>query len=434
MDELTQAFLETLQRTQTMPAERMLIYQRSLIERLVRHARVQVPFYRDSGRLDVLFTADDRIDWNRWNEVPILTRAEAQAHSEALYAETVPADCGDVTDGATSGSTGRPLKFRVNRLMAAAGTALLERGLIWAGLAPPATIAWIRYDYADSARYPTGAVYSSVVRGVPRLLHTLSVATAVEDQAKWLARIKPDVVMGYPNALALVGQAVPSGLDHLFRLVVCNGEVTTDHARLAIEQTFRCKTMDVYSSSEMGTIAVEDAQIGQTFLCEETAYVEQREGAASAGAGLAELVVTPFYNYAMPLIRYVTGDYAAFDRSAPPDARTLRRLGVIAGRERNLFVLPSGKHWWPYSLTTKRIAEYLVFDQIQFVQTHRDRIELRYVSNAAEPLKNAAELLAGLRATTPEPMEFIIQRVPQIPRHASGKFEEYLCELDTQTA
>ncbi len=434
MDALTQRYLEILLKTQFMQPAQMVSYQRGLLQRLVRHARAQVPFYRDSGRLNVLFNKSDEIEWERWDEVPVLTRPEAQANNADLYAAMIPPECGNLQEGQTSGSTGRPLKFRVNDLMAAAGTALLERGLVWAGLPPPTTIAWIRYVYDGNASYPMGMVYSSVVRGVPRLIHILSATTTIDDQAKWLARIKPDVVMGYPNSLAMLGQSLPSEFDHLFQLVICNGEVTSNRARETIEKTFHCNAMDIYSGSEMGTIAVEDAKTRQMFVCEETAYVEPRDGASTQNDGLSELAITPFYNYAMPLIRYVTGDYAAFDRSPPSDGRMLRRLDYVAGRERNLFILPSGKRWWPYLMASKNAIEYLSFDQFQYVQTHRDRIELRYVSGAVDPVKDRTALLAMLRAAAPEPIEFVIRQVPEIARHASGKFEEYLCAIDQEKA
>jgi phenylacetate-CoA ligase len=434
VDKVAQAFFETLLRAQFLPADRMLVYQRGLLERLLRHARAQVPFYRDSGRLDVLFTADDQIDWKRWHEVPVLTRSEAQAHNEALFAETLPPECGEVQNGQTSGSTGKPLKFRVNNLMAAAGSAMIERGLVWADVPPPAVVAWIRYDYTGTASYPMGALYTQTMRNTPRLLHVLTATTPIEDQAKWLMSIKPDLVMSYPNSLAMLGQALPSGFDHQFRLAICNGEVTSDNTRASIERSFGCKAMDLYSGSEMGPIAIEDARTGQLFLCEETTFVEPLDDAASQRGGLTELMVTPLYNYAMPLIRYVTGDYATFDTSPAPDDRTLRRLGTIAGRERNLFVLPSGKKWWPYLIASKDALNHLTFDQFQFVQTQRNRIEFRFVSQAAQPLKDAAALLAILRAAVPEPMEFEIKQVPEIARHASGKFEEYVCAIDREPA
>jgi phenylacetate-CoA ligase len=349
-----------------------------------------------------------------------------------LYAEVVPAECGSVIEGRTSGSTGRPLQFRVNSLLGAAGTALLERGLVWARVPPPATVAWLRYDHGGVASYPKGAAYRSEVRGTTRNIHALSVTTAIEDQARWLAGIKPEVVMGYPNALALLGRALPAELaDHPFRLVVCNGEVGTEHTRRTIEQAFRCPTIDLYSASEIGTIAVEDHGIHRLFVSEETALVEMRgnEIAGNSDEESGELVVTPFYNYAMPLIRYAPGDHVALDRAPAPDARTLRRLSRVAGRERNAFILPSGMRWWP-TYATSAVGRHLAFDQIQFAQTTAHRIEVRFVSQDGEPVRDAGQLLAYLRGATPEPMEFALVRVAEIPRRPSGKFEDAACEID----
>ena len=110
----TPAFFDTLMRTQFLQPDRMQVYQRGLLERLVRHARSQVPFYRDQGRLDPLFTPNGEIDWRRWTDIPVLTRAEAQRNEQALYAENVPPECGEVISGYTAGSTGTPLAYRVN--------------------------------------------------------------------------------------------------------------------------------------------------------------------------------------------------------------------------------------------------------------------------------------------------------------------------------
>jgi hypothetical protein len=93
-----------------------------------------------------------------------------------------------------------------------------------------------------------------------------------------------------------------------------------------------------------------------------------------------------------------------------------------------VFILPSGQRWWP-TYVASRIRKYLDFEQIQFVQTHRDGIEVRYVSAGAEPVRDADELLAYLGAATPEPVRFALARVADIPRRASGKFEDAVCEI-----
>jgi phenylacetate-CoA ligase len=430
VDELTQKFFETLLKTQFLGPDAMRAYQRILLERLLRHARANVPYYRERGGLEVVFGRDDEIVWDRWHDLPIMTREQAQANAQSLFADVVPPDCGPVTSGQTSGSTGRPLSFRVNGILAAAGGAILERGLVWAGMPPVRRLAWLRYDYDGSAAYPHGALYRSEIRGAPRELHTLSVATDIEDQARWLERIGPDVVMGYPNALALVGHKLSAcRTDRTFRLVVCVGEAADEDVRAWIEQAFGCQTMDLYSGSEFGPMAVEDRRCRRLFLSEEIASIEFAFRADEAPRDrLAELIVTPFYNYAMPLIRYAPGDVAIVDREASPDQRTLRRLVRVVGRERSVFILPSGQRWWP-TYVASQIRKYLDFEQIQFVQTHRDRIEVRYVSAGAEPVRDADELLAYLGAATPEPARFALARVAEIPRRASGKFEDTVCEI-----
>jgi phenylacetate-CoA ligase len=433
MSELTQKFFETLLRTQFLPPEQMLQYQRRLLERLVRHARASVPYYRDSGRLDVLFTHGGQIDWERWNEVPILTRSAAQANSDALYAESMPADCGEIREGLTSGSTGIPLAFRVNTIMAAAITALLERGFVWAGLPDKLTVAWLLSTKPGEGQYPLGSLYTTTIRGHEREIHQLDVRTTLEQQCRWLAGIRPDVVMGYPGLLSLIARNLPRELaGHRFRLAVCMGEVMEQETRSMIETGFGCPAMDVYSGSEFGIVAIEDCSARRLLISEETTTVEFREQSnpASVYGELVDLIVTPLYNYAMPLIRYSTGDLAEIDAAPASHDRTLRRLLRIVGRARDFFVLPSGRRWWPQVTKVKLLSEFLSFDQIQYAQTEPGRIELRFVSNAAAPLRNAGELLATLRAAVPEPVDFVIRQVPEIARHPSGKYIDYVREFD----
>lgn len=432
MDEITQKYLDTLLRTQFMPADAMRAYQRSLLERLLRHARAHVPYYRDSGRLDAVFTAADSIDWERWSEIPTLSRREAQENAAALYAETVPEVCGEVTTGYTAGSTGTPLAYRINRLMAAAGSATLERAFVWAGLPAQLTLAVLRNDRLGEASYPNGITYETVIRGAHRYMHHLALQTPIEDQGRWLARIRPDVVINYPGALAMLAQSLPADLaDHRFRMAVCVGEVTTEQDRAAIEKGFGCPVLDLYSGSEFGTVAAEDCNDHRLYVTEETMLVEFRapQGFAPVDSGLREMIFTPFYNYAMPLIRYVTGDFAVAETEPPADKRTLRRLKSIAGRERNVFVLPSGRRWWP-TYQNKVLCNFLDYRQIQFAQTARDRIEIRYVSDLAEPIHDRDALMDYLRSATPEAMAIDLVRKPVIAQRASGKYEYAVREIE----
>ncbi len=430
MSNLAQAFFDTLLKTQHLEQPKMLIYQRQLLERLLRHARQHVPFYR-RGRLDVLFDARDQVQWERWEDVPVLTRPEAQENSTALYSEFLPKECGEVVSGMTSGSTGRPLEFRANGLVSAANTALVERGYFWAKVPPPSTVCWIKYDYAGAAPYPNGATYQDTIRGTTRNIHTLSIATDIDDQISWLKRRRPNVVIGYPNALATMGERLAATEpQQSFDLVVCVGEVTSDDARRKIEESFGCMTMDVYSGSEFGVVAVEDPSLHRLFVSEEAVFVEllPRPALGHESEKVVEPAFTPLYNYAMPLIRYATGDFAVADYSPASDRRSLRRLHRVLGRQRNVFVMPSGLRWWP-TYTFGEIRKFLAFEQIQIAQTARDCIEIRFVSRQPDPIGNEVELMGYLRSATPEAMAFTLVRSDHIARRPSGKFEDAVCEI-----
>ena len=71
---LRQRIYEMLMESQYWPPEQMLAYQRSQLAQLLRHAKATVPFYKT--RLDPVFKKNGEIDWDRWHEIPIVTRAD----------------------------------------------------------------------------------------------------------------------------------------------------------------------------------------------------------------------------------------------------------------------------------------------------------------------------------------------------------------------
>ena len=103
-------------------------------------------------------------------------------------------------------------------------------------------------------------------------------------------------------------------------------------------------------------------------------------------------------------------------------------LKRIAGRQRNVFVLPDGRRWWP-AFASVKIKQFLDFRQFQLAQTGERTIELRFVSDDPHPIKNALALQAYLKDIIPGPMEFTLRQVKDIPRAVSGKFEDSVCEI-----
>ncbi len=84
--------------------------------------------------------------------------------------------------------------------------------------------------------------------------------------------------------------------------------------RAGIEAAFTGPIVDLYSTSETGPIAVEGpsrrSSTRQLSICEENVFMEEparRTGRAQP----VQVIVTPYYSFGTPLIRYAPGDYAS---------------------------------------------------------------------------------------------------------------------------
>src|SRR5262249_1838659 len=103
--------MRTLERMQFLSQQQMLVHQRALLERLIRYARVHVPFYRDRKQLNGLFRTGGEIDWDRWQDIPILSRQDVQRAGDALRSRWMPPEHGPTWTASTSGSTGEPVRI-----------------------------------------------------------------------------------------------------------------------------------------------------------------------------------------------------------------------------------------------------------------------------------------------------------------------------------
>ena len=84
-----QRVFEMLVESQFRSPEAMRAFQYSQLIQLLLHARENFPFYET--RLDFLFKKNGAIDWDRWHEIPIITRADlCDRRNELLAAELPP--------------------------------------------------------------------------------------------------------------------------------------------------------------------------------------------------------------------------------------------------------------------------------------------------------------------------------------------------------
>lgn len=361
--QLTQAFAASQDFTRQEVRRRQI----ALLERLVRHARTHVPFYADGNRLKPLFRADGSFDLRGWNDIPILTRNEAHEHEAALRAREIPPDMGAQEIRSTSGSTGIPLKFSQTDLQRIASEVLLNRTLRWHKLWPIEVLAFVS-DTMTSVPMPQRMVI------LPGHLTFEKHVELLRSHRVTHALVAPNIAHGW--AAAVEARDLPC-----LTTIITTGEVLRAEVRQRIQQKLKVKVINLYSASEIGPLASEGAD-NDFCINEEIGFLEG-SAAAARSQPLSRVVVTPFYAYGMPLIRYAPGDYVRFSKAEARRARGLRRLEEIVGRQRSLFRRPDGELFLPGRFVARRLEAILDCRQWQLVQTSLADVVLKIV--VAEP-------------------------------------------------
>jgi len=409
--------------------------QRRRLGVLLRHARQNVPFYRD--RLDCVFRADGQIDWDKWNEIPVVTRDDVRSHMAELTSSFVPQGEGEVREGTTSGSSGTPLQHYKSHRDVLRADGLVYRTLKWHGLDPARKFAWITPKKLGEATYPLGDRFShwsltTQTLGIEGELITLNINTPTRDQIEWLTRERPVYLHTFPNNLmGLARELERQGTKISFiEKVWCIGETLSDEIRAAARTYLSAEAFDTYGASEVGPVAAPCPEHALHHAHGEAVLLEvldaNSEPCAPGEPGAA--VATSFYNFAFPLIRYRMGDQMVAGGTCPC-GRVSPVIQEILGRERNLFRFPDGSELWP-NFGAPNIARHLgPLHRWQVAQIEPLTIEIRYVPENTDRERDFDALTDYIRQLLKQDVTVRYRECDDLPVAASGKFHDYVCEL-----
>ena len=122
------------------------------------------------------------------------------------------------------------------------------------------------------------------------------------------------------------------------KAIFCTGEVLYDHQRELISETFGVPVANGYGARDAGFIAHE-CPAGKMHIAAEHVIVEilDESGQSVPKGEVGEIVITNLDGYAMPFIRYKTGDLGALADEQCPCGRGLplmKEIGRASCRER----------------------------------------------------------------------------------------------------
>ncbi|MGB8273868.1 MAG: AMP-binding protein [Alphaproteobacteria bacterium] len=424
-----------LEQSQWWPPEIIKRQQYRQLAQVLRHAGATVPYYQrrfSEAGIDPARPLDDEA----WARIPLLTRKDVQEAGESLSSRAVPAAHGKVHALSTSGSTGMPVTTKGTQLTQFFWLSFTLRDQVWHGFDVTRKLGAIRFSRRGTGAYPDGTRMTGWGPATDPAFATgqaafLNITTPVEQQLEWLQRESPDYLITYPsNLMSLVtycrgrGIKIPS-----VRFVETLAEILHPDVRSACREVWGVKVVDMYSSQEVGYIALQCPKHEHYHVQAENVLVEiiDDQGKPCRPGATGRVVVTPLHNFAAPLIRYSIGDYAVVGEPCPC-GRGLPVLNRILGRVRNMLTLPSGAQMWPY-FGGNKFAEVAPVSQYQIVQKSLGALEVRIVP--ARPLteEDEARIRDVIEGEVGKDFTIAFSYHEEIGRSKGGKFEDFRSEI-----
>ncbi len=309
---LHQLFLQTQRELFDAPTSAYEDYASELAAALIDHAWCNVSAYRT--RLAPVFRhgSFDLLDWDR---LPVLRPEEFQAQPGLFSAEALPTHAQEFELIAPN-----PTLPIMRRSIATRVAIECDREL-----------ACERHDLDLSARMAIlhpghtagseGKGWSVTFPGNSWV--AMTVEAPLEQRIVWLAGSAARILRT-TDAQALELAEAARGRGIALDGVIVADRMLSPHTRRAVADTFKCRLMHLVELPAIGPVAV-SAPDGDGYIATSGAMVAEvvgGDGRRLAAGERGELVVTPLYEYATPLIRYATGIPAV------ADDRRASRLGL----------------------------------------------------------------------------------------------------------
>lgn len=413
--------------------ERLLDHQMAQIHKVLRHFNDSSPFYADRLK-SIGFDLDEPLRFEAFQTIPPLTRNDIQSAGDSLLSAKIPKSHGRLLTASSSGSTGRPVTARKTDVNQTFHRALNLRNHLWHRRDLSAKLATIRgYDPGVSMA-PDGShgkSWTAVYRTGPSI-QLNSAHCTLGEQVHWIIKERPAYILSYPTnlyALALRCQELGLRMPWLKSLITFS-EALSPGQRSVIQDIFGVLVEDMYSAAEVSMIAVQcPDEPGNYHVQSENVLMEvvRDDGSPCDIGETGRILVTDLHNFAMPFIRYEIGDLAEF---GPPCScgRGLPAVQRIYGRVRNMLKLESGEQIFP-DIAALHLNEIAPLRQYQMTQKTYTDIEMKL--NLARPFEGdeEAQMRKMILDALGRPFNLHLVHVEDIPRHPSGKFEDFICEI-----
>lgn len=427
------ATLAQLDETQWWPVEQLRLMQQEQLLNLLNHAAQTVPYYQQC--LSALgYRKGQDWDVDLWTALPVLKRQQVQELGAQLHSTGMPSGHGKTFLMQSSGSTGRPVKVLGSGMKRFYWDVSTLRDNLWHQHDFMQKFAAIRPDRGAKGEgrivcQGWGAPVDLLYQSAPSLV--INSRVDVQQQMRWLQEYQPVYLLSLPSNLReLLRLCEQEGIKFPeLQQVRCFGETLSPELRQQVRKVWGVGVTDMYSSTEVGYMALQCPEHEHYHVQAETMYLEvlDEDDRPCAPGEVGRVVVTPLHNFAMPLLRYEVGDYAEVGEPCPC-GRGLPVLKRVVGRTRNMVHTPDGKCYWP-SFPIADLLKIADIRQIQLRQVSLNTIEVFLAMDERLNTYQEAQLEEKLHASLNYPFTLKFIRVDSIAVQKNGKYEDFISSL-----
>lgn len=240
-------------------------------------------------------------------------------------------------------------------------------------------------------------------------------------------------MMGYASALEKIANYFKEkgyyGEEFSLKAIVSSSEILTNKTMSLLSEIFGCKVYDRYSNEDNGFIAQTDG-VNHDFLVNRGSFfieiLKMDSDELAEENELGRIVITDYYNYAQPFLRYDTGDLGAYSYKK------------IAGCKRYILTKVAGRiSDVVYDINDKPVSTFAVgcalevFDNIkqyQLIQEDKGRFKLNIIDPKIH--YKDEEYIEALESAIGKEITVLVNYLDELPTLNSGKFRRVICNYE----
>ena len=213
--------------------------------------------------------------------------------------------------------------------------------------------------------------------------------------------------------------------------VISGSELLQDITRESMEKAFGCKCLSRYANEENGFLG-QDGVKNNVFFMNRAHYITEvlkfdSDNPVDDGV-IGRIVITDLYNYAMPMIRYDTGDVGAWIW-LEKDGKIRKAIGSFGGRKIDMVTDINGNIISPHSITNM-MWKYQNVIQYQFIQKGNGQYVLRL--NVNDGFKDEQSLKDDYLKLFGGSADLTVEYTKEIPVLSSGKRKYIVNEMNNK--